>query len=94
MSISGGGLVAKDYTVKAFVKPDGTPFEPGDPPSSFRIKFEEDLEWPQGQQNRDLEVRYMTSWLPPAVRVSLKIKDSKSQEVRSVQRVFKLLGAN
>ena len=94
MSISGGGLVAKDYTVKAFVKPDGTPFEPGDPPSSFRIKFEEDLEWPQGQQNQDLEVRYMTSWLPPAVRVSLKIKDSKSQEVRSVQRVFKLLGAN
>ena len=93
VSISGGGLVAKDYVVEAFVKPDGTPFEPGDPPSQFRIRFDESPEWPQGNTS-DLEVRYMCSWLPPAVRVSLKIKDSKSQEIRSVQRVFKLLSAN
>jgi len=92
--ISGGGLPqGKPYTIKAFVKPDGTPWEPGDLPEDMRIEFEEPIEWPQAQVGNDLEVRYLASFLPPAIQVTLKIKDAKSREIRSVQRVFKILSS-
>lgn len=92
--ISGGGLTSKEYTIKAFVKPDGTPFLPADPPDQFRVQFEEQIEWPSAMSGQTLTVNYQASWLPIALRATLKIKDAKSKEVRTVQRVFKILSAN
>jgi hypothetical protein len=92
----GGGLpTPRDYTIDSFRRPDGTPLQPGDPPADLRIKFREPApdrpaSLPAGQP---LLVSWDASWLPPAVRVTLRIKDAKSLQTRSVQRVFKLLAS-
>lgn len=91
--IHGGGLVAKEYRIKAFVRPDRTPFTVTDPPDQFRIELEEKVEWPSAATGQVLQVRYQAAWLPPALKATLKIKDSKSREVRTVERVFKILSA-
>ena len=89
--ISGGGLQAKEYTIKGFVKPNRTPWEEGDQISDMRIEFEEGIEWPGSMKGQTLQVRYKASWLPPALRMTLRIKDAKSRETRTVERVFKIL---
>jgi hypothetical protein len=89
--ISGGGMQAKEYTIKAFVKPDRTAWQEGDNRSDLRIEFEENIEWPGSMKGQTLNVRYKASWLPPALRMTLRIKDSKSLETRTVERVFKIL---
>lgn len=89
--VSGGGLQAKEYTIKGFVKPDRTPWEEGDQESDLRIEFVENIEWPGAMKGQTLNVRYKASWLPPALRMTLRIKDSKSRETRTVERVFKIL---
>jgi prepilin-type N-terminal cleavage/methylation domain-containing protein len=90
----GGALaVPKEYTIDSFRKPDGTPWTAADPPEQLRIKFKEaPPEPPSGAPaGAPLECEWDTSWLPPAVRVTLRIKDAKSLQTRSVQRVFKIL---
>lgn len=85
--------IPREYTIDSFRKPDGTPWTPEDPLNAMRIKFKEPPpDWPQAvPPTQPLEVNWDTSWLPPAVRVTLRIKDAKSLETRSVQRVFKVL---
>ena len=92
--ISGGGLVGKLYTIKAFVRPDGTPFTVTDPNDQFRIQLEEKIEWPSASAGQVLQVKYQAAWLPPALRATVKVKDGKSKEVRTAQRVFKILSSS
>jgi prepilin-type N-terminal cleavage/methylation domain-containing protein len=98
--IYGGGLaIPKEYTIESFVKVDGSvpagysPFLPTDPLNALRIKFKEGApEWPTGvPTSQPLRVDWDTAWIPPALRVTLRIKDAKSLQTRSVQRVFKIL---
>lgn len=81
---------AQDYTIKAFVK-DGTdpiePYLPTDPPQLMRIQFEERIET-NGVQ---AQARYAAAWVPPAMRVTIRIKDARSKELRTVSRIFKIL---
>jgi prepilin-type N-terminal cleavage/methylation domain-containing protein len=88
-----GMAVPKEYTIESFRKPDGTPFLPTDPATSMRIKLKEPPpDRPQSlPAGAPMLVEWDTCWLPPALRVTLRIKDSKSLQTRSVQRVFKIL---
>jgi hypothetical protein len=38
-----------------------------------------------------VEVNYRAGWLPSAIRVTLRIKDARTTEIRTIQRIFKLL---
>ncbi len=78
-----------EVTVRRIVE-DGT---------RMRVEFEEQDEiaakfttGPSGANLPDpLEVSYRVGWLPAAIRVTMKVKDGKSQELRTVSRVFKIL---
>ncbi len=90
----GGNMpLPREYTIDSFRKPDGTPWTSTDPLNALRIKFKEPPpDWPQSlPASQPLEVNWDASWLPPAIRVTLRIKDAKSLETRSIQRVFKVL---
>lgn len=83
----------REYTIDSFRRPDGTPWLPTDTPESMRIKFKEPPpDWPQSlPPTQPFETLWDCSWVPPAIRVTLRIKDAKSLQTRSVQRVFKVL---
>ena len=85
------GFKAQPYTIKAVLR-NGTPptaWEPGMPANELRIQFEEPIEgYNSGTQ---MQVRYGAGWVPSGVRVTLRIKDAKSLQHRSVSRVFKIL---
>jgi type II secretory pathway pseudopilin PulG len=89
----GSGFKGKPYTIKKFLKiPSGGTPEPWTPDSlasEFRIQFEEVIEGttPSAQ----MLVRYAAGWVPSALRATLVIKDQKSLESRSVQRIFKIM---
>jgi hypothetical protein len=92
--VAGSGMaVPKEYTIDSFRRPDGTALQPTDPPNAMRIKFKEPPpDRPQAlPPGQPMLVNWDTSWLPPALRVTLRIKDAKSLQTRSVQRVFKIL---
>lgn len=98
--ISGGGLaISKEYTIESFVKVDSSvpegysPYLPTDPISVMRIRFKEGApDWPTGvPTSQPLRVNWDAAWIPPALRITLRIKDAKSLQTRSVQRVFKIL---
>lgn len=91
IALSGSGIQPREHTIDSFRRPDGTPWQPTDPATALRIRFKEPVEWPTGASGTDLRVQWDCSWVPSAVRVALKIKDAKSLEPRSVQRVFKIL---
>lgn len=80
----------RDYTIRAFVRyRSGAPLVPwkdGDPPSEFRIQFEEAID----PGSSDASVEYGAVWIPAALRCTVRIKDAKSLELRSVSRVFKI----
>lgn len=90
-----GSGMPKDYTVEKFCRPDGKPFKTTDPIGDLRIKFKEPIDWPTppggGPPTAAMRVFWDCSFLPSALRAAVKIKDSKSLENRSVQRVFKVL---
>jgi len=77
--------------IKDFVRSGGAPWTSDAPRSELRIRFDEKVEIPAATSG-DIEVGYRAGWVPPAVRVSLRIKDAKSRELRSVSRIFKILG--
>jgi prepilin-type N-terminal cleavage/methylation domain-containing protein len=61
-----------------------------------RIEFMERLSttsptYPSGPPQN--ECAYRAAWLPPAVRVTLKIKDEKAKEIRTISRTFKVLAS-
>lgn len=39
----------------------------------------------------DITVDWRAGWLPSALRVTMKVKDSRSLEVRTIQRIFQIL---
>lgn len=85
----------RDYTIEKFCKPDGTAWNPfTDQPSTLRLKFKEPIDWPSSggvPTTSAVRVQWDAAYLPPALRATLRIKDGKSFETRSVQRVFKIL---
>lgn len=40
-----------------------------------------------------IDVAYRAAWLPQAIRIQMKIKDTRSQEIRTISRIFQLLRA-
>ena len=87
--VSGTSPKPQAYTIKAFWRKDrSTPWDPSAPAADLRIEFEEPVQLGAGSTT---EVRYAAGWVPPALRVTLKIKDAKSKEDRSVARVFKVM---
>ncbi len=85
------GFKAQPYTIKAILRNGNPPtaWEPTFPINELRIQFEEPIEG--YQTGRQMEVRYGAGWVPAAVRVTVRIKDAKSLQHRSVARVFKIL---
>ncbi|MGE0713159.1 MAG: PilW family protein [Planctomycetota bacterium] len=86
---------SKPYRIKKFLRlPQGgsaKPWESSAPPSEFRIQFEDAIEGSQpGQQTI---VSYSAGYVPAALRATLVIKDVKSLESRSVQRIFKIMAS-
>lgn len=79
-----------EIKIKGFEQSNGKPWEPHLSPSELRIRLEHPVEPPPGAGN-SLEVTYRAGWVPPALRVTLRIKDSKSKEIRSVGRTFKVM---
>lgn len=79
--------------IKDFVRAGNppTPWEPEAAASELRIRFDDKIEVPASTSGA-IEVGYRAGWVPPAVRVTLRIKDAKSRELRSVSRIFKILG--
>ena len=83
-------IKAQNYTIKAFVV-EGTdppePWEPHLPKQKLRILFEEKID----TNNAQVQVTYKAAFTPPALRVTIRIKDAKSRELRTVSRIFKIL---
>lgn len=48
-----------------------------------------------GKKRKDgvprVNVDWRAAWLPPAIRVTLKIKDARSEEIRTIERIFQIL---
>ena len=60
------------------------------------VSFEEEAEikqaFPSGASvPPEVEMMYRGGWLPQAVRVQLKIKDQRNEEVRTMSRIFQIL---
>jgi hypothetical protein len=60
-----------------------------DPSGTTKIEFVEPYDLTG--ISRDLRAEWRAGWLPPAIKITIRIKDAKSQQIRSVSRVFKLL---
>jgi prepilin-type N-terminal cleavage/methylation domain-containing protein len=58
------------------------------------ISFEEEEKIKQDIAGKGMvPVQYRSGWLPEAIRVQMKIKDQRSQEIRTLTRIFQLLRA-
>jgi hypothetical protein len=80
---------AKYLTIKDIAMPT---------PGETVVSFEEEAAMKQylAQNSQNLpaiEMAYRGGWLPEAIRVQMKIKDQRSQEVRTLTRIFQLLKA-
>ncbi|RMG14289.1 MAG: type II secretion system protein [Planctomycetota bacterium] len=83
-------LKAQEYTIKAFVLANTDPPQPWTPDSprqSLRIQFEEKIDTNGRRVER---IQYLGAWVPSGLRVTLRIKDAKSRQPRTVSRVFKI----
>lgn len=80
-----------DYTIRSI-----EPITPGSP--RFGLRFNEDVPPPTSGSGASsapspAATRFRVGWLPPMVRMTLKIKDERKKAIRTVSRQFKLLGA-
>jgi type II secretory pathway pseudopilin PulG len=83
-------IKAQPYTIKAFVVEGTDPpqaWTPDLPKQKMRILFEEHID----THAAHVQVTYKAAFTPPAVRVTLRVKDAKSRELRTVSRIFKIL---
>ena len=80
-------LQPNDYTIKSVrnVPPGST---------NLRVEFAERISTTSPTFPATVECAYRAGFLPPAVRVTLKIKDIKAKEVRTISRTFKVLASN
>ncbi len=67
-------------------------------PSETVVSFEEEAAMKQYLDNNTLgvaflEMSYRGGWLPEAIRIQMKIKDQRNDEIRTITRVFQLLRA-
>ncbi|MBI4577290.1 MAG: prepilin-type N-terminal cleavage/methylation domain-containing protein [Planctomycetes bacterium] len=58
-----------------------------------RIYFDEPLRTGPMGSDTQIEVEYRAAWLPPMVRVTLRLIDERGDQVRTIARVFRILGA-
>lgn len=88
-ALQNAGIPSTDYTIK------GWRDVPGEGP---RIEFVERIQTTSpsfpGNPNGTLQCAYRAGWLPPAVRVTLRIKDEKAKEIRTISRTFKVLATS
>jgi type II secretory pathway pseudopilin PulG len=87
MSTIQAGVQQNDYTIKGWREVVGQ--------SQKKIEFVERIttsgaSFPGG----GLYTAYRASFLPPAVRVQLRIKDEKAKEIRTISRTFKVLASS
>ena len=75
---------SRDLTIKSIAPISGTN-------PRFGVQFVEQV--PPVQSSAPPRLRFRTGWLPPMIRMKLRIKDEKSKAVRTMVRQFKLLGA-
>ena len=71
----------RDYTIKRI-------FDSG---SGWRIELREPLDL--AGLSGDVVCSYRAGFLPAALRISVKIKDAKAKELRTNQRIFRVLGS-
>ncbi len=74
----------RDYTIKRI-------FETSPGSNRWLFEFREPVD--VTGLTKDINLSYRAAWLPAAFRITLKIKDAQAQELRTVTRVFKVLGA-
>ncbi|HZV02295.1 MAG TPA: prepilin-type N-terminal cleavage/methylation domain-containing protein [Planctomycetota bacterium] len=85
-ALTNAGIQPNDYTIKGW--PKGAGVGPG------RIQFNETISTTGPNfPGTSLNVAYRAGWVPPAIRVVLKIKDEKAKEIRTISRVFKVLSS-
>jgi type II secretory pathway pseudopilin PulG len=88
-ALASAGMAANDYTIFGWVNSQVSP-------GTQRILFAgggvqtTSPTFPRG----GLNVAYRTGWVPPAVRVTLRIKDEMAREIRTISRTFKVLAAS
>jgi len=75
---------SRDLTVKTVEKVPGVA-------NSWGLSFVEKI--PALSGSKPPRFRYRVGWLPPMVRMVIKVKDERADAVRTVTRQFKLLGA-
>jgi prepilin-type N-terminal cleavage/methylation domain-containing protein len=78
------GLAPNDYTLKTIKLVTGI---------GERFQFVEPISTTGPNFPASADARYRAGWLPPAVRVQLKIKDEKAKELRTISRTFKILSS-
>lgn len=84
------GVPTNDYQIKRFV--DSSP-NPANPSGQFYVEFNEHISI--GSSNfQQSNYAYRAGWVPPAVRVTLRIKDAKAKEIRTISRTFKVLASS
>jgi hypothetical protein len=81
------GAPNNDYTIRRFVPVGNVPNQ------TFKIEFNEHFAlgttgW------LETGYAYRAGWVPPAVRCTLRIKDAKAQEIRTISRTFKVLASS
>jgi hypothetical protein len=84
--LQAAGLQANDYTIKGWRDIVGA--------AQKKIEFVERVSTTSPNFPASLQVAYRASWLPPAVRVKLRIKDEKAKEIRTISRTFKVLASS
>jgi type II secretory pathway pseudopilin PulG len=84
------GIPPGDYTIKRIAPPQGAPL----PPSSWLVEFNEHFSTVGVQNFVSDNYSYRAGWLPPAVRCTLRIKDAKAKEIRTISRTFKVLSSS
>jgi hypothetical protein len=85
-SPASGGVQQNDYTIKGWRDFPGN--------TSKHIEFMEHISTTNPNFPATCEMAYRAGWLPPAVRVTLKIKDAKAREIRTISRTFKVLASS
>lgn len=77
------GIQPNDYTIKGWRDVGGIK----------KIELMEHVSTSSATFPDPCEVPYRAGWVPPAVRVKLKIKDEKAKEIRTISRTFKVLAS-
>jgi len=84
-ALTNAGIQPTDYAIKGWMTlPGSTP----------RVQFQQVISTASPNFPGSLQVAYRAGWVPPAIRVTLRIKDEKAKEIRTISRTFKVLASS